>query len=563
MHSPIEITFHGAAGTLTGSCMELRWHDKRVLIDCGLFQGSRSLEHLNWAPFPFEPSRIDAVLLSHAHQDHSGLLPRLMTDGFTGAIWCTFETRDLLPALLADVAVLHQAEVTRRNLRYDRADKEPFAPFFTNKEVNRVIDHIQPIAAGTWFLPAEGMGVRFHETGHMLGAVSIEILADRQRLLFSGDVGPAAKRPRNAELRGFDHIVCEATLGDKIRKRITPADRRLQLHREVDQALRRGGNLIIPAFGVECTEDLICDLSALAHDLSAHGHDVFVDLPLSGRVALALNRCARRTGATVNNRGTSRTGLHFVETVEDSKALNKRSGQVIIAASGMCEAGRIRHHLRHNLPRPDSTILLTGYQARGTLGRTLVDGADRVRISGHDVRVRAQMRTLDGYSAHADQHELLRWLATKRSISGSLFLTHAETSAREALATLAAGIKGINNPIIQPYIGETYRLLKGSAAVRICEAAPGIEEWLAEDWQNAYAAIVANLKHRLEEMPTDAKRRTTLQAIQKLLDERSPASAAGATAKGHPSPQRQLFWAAGSPADTARSTVELIDQERG
>ena len=516
MMDPLTLTVHGAAETVTGSCFEVAAGRHRLLVDCGLFQGSRSLEKLNHEPFAFDPAGMDAVLLTHAHIDHSGLLPRLAAQGFAGSIWCTAPTADLLGEMLPDAARIQEQEAQRRNRRADRADEPPVAPLYTYADAERALALLRPVPLDSDFEPAPAFSARLWNAGHILGAASIELRANGVRMLFSGDLGPRHKAfQADAEgPAGLDHLFCESTYGDREREEVPPAERRRRLKEVVEEALALGGNLVIPAFALERTQELLLDLALLIRDGGLRQTPIFIDSPLATRTTEIFHR----HGASLEEADAGifrHPAFHFVEAVEASMRLNRISGAIILSASGMCEAGRIRHHLRHNLPRRDSTILFVGFQAQGTLGRALRDGAGRVRISGRDVAVRARVRSIEAYSAHADRDELIAWIRARQPIAGTLFLTHGEPAAlgslRDALSVEIPSIR-------VPAIGERYELAPAAAAKRIATGRTDLKAAIGRDWQNDYADFAVNLKRELQRIGDEAKRRKALAAMRRILE---------------------------------------------
>jgi metallo-beta-lactamase family protein len=510
------VAFHGAAGTVTGSCFEIAFARRRVLVDCGLFQGPRSVEALNFEPFGFDPAGIDAVLLTHAHLDHSGLLPRLAAEGYKGPIWCTAATRDLLGIMLPDAAKIHEQEAIRRNRRADRADEPPVVPLYTLADAEQAFGLVQPVDLETQFEAATGFQARFWNAGHILGSASIELFAGGTSILFSGDLGPEHKSfhldPQGP--RGIDHLVCESTYGDRDRVPITIEARRLLLRDEVNAALKRGGNLVIPVFALERTQELLLDLAALIDGGLIPHRQIFVDSPLASRATEIFRRHQGELEDVGDGDTFHHPGFHFVESVEQSMALNNMSGAVILSASGMCEAGRIRHHLRYNLPRPDSTILFVGFQAQGTLGKAIEEGARRVRISGRDIAVRAQVRRIDSYSAHADREELLAWLKARLPVRGSLFLTHGE---EKALASLRKDAETFLPDVLVPEIGEKYELPPGAPARRLATGRADLRDVLHRDWQNDYADFAANLKHELQRIESSRRRAEAIAQMREVI----------------------------------------------
>jgi metallo-beta-lactamase family protein len=511
------VTFHGAAATVTGSCFELGFGRRRILIDCGLFQGSRSLEALNREPFGFAPDKLDGVLVTHAHLDHGGLVPRLVAEGYRGPIWCTPPTRDLLNEMLMDSARIQEQDTERRNRRADRADEPPFEPLYTSEQARAAIALLRPVALEDQIEAAPGFRARFWNAGHILGSASIEIFAAGSRLLFSGDIGPEQKafHADPAGPHGVDHLFCESTYGDRDRKTVTIEQRRSLLEREVSEALARGGNLIVPVFALERTQELLLDLARLINSGRLKGAQVFIDSPLASRTTEIFRRYRDELEDLGDGEIFRHPLFHFTESAEASMRLNDVSGAIILAASGMCEGGRIRHHLRHNLARRDSTILFVGFQAQGTLGRIILDGARRVRISGSDVAVRATIRRLDSYSAHADREELIAWVRARRPVHGSLFLTHGEAGASEALGR---DLEGELPSVILPEIGERYELPAGAQARRI---AAGRRAVVGRDWQNDYADFAANLKRELEAIEGGSRRSEAIASMRAVIDQYS------------------------------------------
>jgi metallo-beta-lactamase family protein len=515
----IKLSIHGAARTVTGSCLELGCGDARILIDCGLFQGSRSLEALNHEALPFEPKAIDAVVLSHAHIDHSGLLPRLVAEGFTGAIWCTVETSDLLEVMLADAGRIQEYEAERRNRRRDRVGEEPFAPIYTEENAIAAWKQTRPVPLEEWFEPAEGFRIRLWNAGHILGSASVELEAGGVRLLYSGDLGPDNKafHADPASPAGFDYVICESTYGDRSREKVSIEARRGLLEAEILQARARGGNLVVPSFALERTQELLLDIATLSSSGRIGNAMVFVDSPLANRATGVFRKYADQLEDMGGRDVFGHPSIQYVNDVAESMRLNSMSGAIILAASGMCEAGRIRHHLFYNLPRRDSTILFVGFQAEGSLGRVILDGAQRVKISGRDVMVRAQIRRIDSYSAHADQSELIDWISERGPIAGSLMLDHGESGAIDELRKLAESRK-LAASIIVPEIGESYELTSGQPAKRTRTGRAELQQAIGRDWQNNYADLATSLKRRLGNIRDSKDRQKAIDEMRRVLD---------------------------------------------
>ena len=516
--------FLGAAGTVTGSSYLLTLPAGRMLIDCGMFQGPKSLHALNFRAWPVPPADIAAVLLTHAHIDHSGLLPKLVADGFHRRIHATQATCDLLRWMLPDSGAIQESEVERLNRRNARRDAAPVLPLYTRTDAEAALDRLAPEEFDRWLEPLPGVRARYRNAGHILGAGSIELeLAGSPplRLLFSGDLGPRNKSLQfdPAAPGPADIVVIEATYGGRSRPKVTEAQRRNQLADEVVGALIAGGNLIIPAFAIERTQELLLDLALLVREHRIPPAPVYLDSPLARRATAVFERHRNALELPANAGDPfNAPNFHFAETVADSKAIaNVKRGAIIIAGSGMCEAGRVKHHLKDHLWRGDSTVLFVGYQAAGSLGRVILEGAERVRISGEDVTVRAAIRRIDSYSAHADQGELLDWIGERAPIRGSLLLVHGEEPALEALRKLALG-RLDRTQVVVPEIGERWALPPGAPARRLRTGRIDLAQALGHDWQNAYAQLVTGLKRDLSRIEDDRQREEAIAAMRKVLD---------------------------------------------
>ncbi len=519
MTRSLSLRFHGAARTVTGSCMHFVHDGVEILVDCGLFQGSRSLEMLNAGDFDFDPAKIDAVILTHAHIDHSGLLPKLVAQGFKGRIWCTRPTADLLEHMLADSGRIHEADTQRRNRRRDRAGDAPFDPIYTEDDALKAWRQCQTTELEVWLEPAPGFRARLWNAGHILGSASVELECGGVRIMCSGDLGPDNKAfyhdPSGPS--GFDFVICESTYGDRAREKITLEGRRKLLEAEARAAIVRGGNLVIPSFALERTQELLLDLANLSRSGALAGVQIFVDSPLANRVTGVFERYAADLEDTGGVNIFDHPSFHFVDDVAQSIRLNSVSGAIILAASGMCEGGRIRHHLTYNLHRADSTILFVGFQAQGTLGRVILEGAETVRISGTDVRVRAQIRRIDSYSAHADQGELIEWIEERQPIAGSLFLTHGEN---EAVETMRREVQRISPELSVriPEIGETYALAPAKPAKRTATGRADIQQAIGQDWQNSYARFSTSLRQELAKIHSEKRRQEAIDEMRRVLD---------------------------------------------
>ena len=446
-------------------------------------------------------------------------MPKLVAQGFKGEVWCTQETIDLLEYMLADSGRIHEFEAERRNRRRDSAGDEPFVPLYTEHQAMLAWERCRPMTLQTWFEPAPGFRARLWNAGHILGAASVELEAAATRVMCSGDIGPANKAfyadPEGPS--GFDHVICEATYGNREREKVSIEERRALLEAEVLAARARGGNLVIPIFALERTQELLLDFDTLIDQGRIPGTHVFVDSPLANRITGVFERYATELEDTGRHNIFDNPAFHFVTDVAESMRLNSITGAVIMAASGMCEAGRIRHHLLNNLHRSRATILFVGFQARGTLGRVILEGARTVRISGNDVRVRAQIRQIDSYSAHADRDELSDWIAARLPVAGSVFLDHGEPEAAEGLRRqLQARLP--EQEVRLPAIGECYALPPRAKAKRETTGRQDLMLATGHDWQNAYADFASSLKARLGRMPDDRAREQAMKALREVLD---------------------------------------------
>lgn len=523
----VELTFHGAAGCVTGFCARLTTERASVLIDCGMFQGPKTLKALNYQPFPFAADEIDAVLLTHAHIDHSGLLPKLMRAGFKGPIVATAGTRDLCAVMLPDAGDIQESEVRHLNRRNERRGRDPVEPIYTVRDAKRTLELFQAVKLGREVDVAPGITARFWEAGHILGSASIEVAVATAEgpvtVLFSGDLGPGGRDflPDPEGPAGVDHLVVESTYGARPRPQLDPASRRRMLARELRDAQKAGGPLLIPAFAVERSQELLADLQILTRDGEIPEADIFLDSPL----AIEATEVFRQRGwSPVLERNPfedlrSSGRLMFLRDPSESDRLERLRGwHIILAASGMCDAGRVRKHLKRLLWRKDATVLLPGFQAAGTLGRILADGATSVRIQGEEILVRARVRSLDIYSGHADQTGLVRWVQARAPVAGRVFLAHGEPDSLNGLrdALTAAGSSG--EQLVIPALDGRFVLTRGGAApepgpARILPAAAA-----RPDWHNARSRLLLDINARLEALPDDAAREATLAALVRALD---------------------------------------------
>jgi len=434
------LTFLGAAGTVTGSKHLLDLGDHRVLVDCGLFQGLKDLRLRNWAALPIDASRIDAVVLTHAHLDHCGYLPRLVAQGFKGKIFCTPGTRDLCTFVLPDSAHIQEEDARRAN-RHGYSKHAPALPLYTSLDAARTLTRLQPVGYERPVPVAPGVDVEFINAGHLLGSAYARLHVGGKTILFGGDLGRYGRPvlPDPSPVPGADALLVESTYGDRTHP---PDDEGAALAAIVNDAVTRGGRIIVPSFAIGRTEEIIYWLKRLEEQKRIPVLPVYVDSPMASG---ALQFYRERIGELDPELNPHTEGQRQVEvfatermtvteTVEQSKAvMNSPGPAIVIAASGMATGGRVLHHLMSALPDSRNTVLFVGFQSAGTRGRLLVDGAKQIKLLGQVVNVAAKIERLDSMSAHADADEILRWLKTFTQPPKMTFIVHGEPPAAEAL----------------------------------------------------------------------------------------------------------------------------------
>ena len=468
------LSFFGAAGEVTGSCTLVETERSRFLVDCGMFQGGSEAREKNLQALDFggDVRDIDFVLLTHAHIDHSGLLPRLAVLGYRGPVYATPASIDLLRVLLPDSAHIQEKE-SEWQLRHQRRGRtyrgEVQPPLYTVTAARSVLQQLKPAPYGETIRPAEAIEVVFHDAGHILGSAWLEIAVRgperTQTLVFSGDLGmrdrPVLCDPEKPALEA-DVLLVESTYGNRLHRPMQETED--EIVAAFEHARSQRGNLIIPSFAVGRTQEILCLLGDLTRRERISPLKVYVDSPMANeatRITLAhpelLDDATRELIAWVEAH-PEKMSVEFVADAEHSRALNAvREGAVIVSASGMCDAGRIKYHLRENLPRGECGVLIVGFQAGGTLGRRLVDGARTVTIFGETIAVRARIHTVGGLSAHADQGALLNWLGALRRPPGKTFLTHGEASATAAFAKAIEERFGWKN-VFLPQRGQQFEI---------------------------------------------------------------------------------------------------------
>jgi metallo-beta-lactamase family protein len=526
----VSVRFCGGARTVTGSSYLFQTSSGRLLVDCGLFQGPKTLKALNYGAFPFRPADVEAMLLTHAHIDHSGLLPKLVREGFRGPILATRGTIDLCSWMLPDAGNIQESEVAALNRRNVARGRSEVAPIYTQQDAIACQQSFRPVDYESWVEVMPGVRARYWNAGHLLGSASIELEFREQdgrplRVLLSGDIGPEAKllQPDPEAPSSLDYVICESTYGDRTRAVTTPGQRRHDLAAEVREAAAAKGALLIPAFAVERTQELIVDLDGLMERGDVPTAPIVLDSPLAIHATEVFRRHASSLDPAVDvSRLLNSSHLKFTETVDESKSIMRLSGfHIIIAASGMCDAGRIRHHLKHWLWNSHATVLLAGYQANGTLGRFLQDGARAVRIQGEEIKVAARIRMIDEYSGHADAAGLARWIAGRRPIDRGLFLVHGE---EEAIAGLAASVAERIIPaarIYQPILDDIYELSSATPSLVDVDhrrrLAPDAVTHL--DWHNEMSSLVLVINDRIEAAADDRARGVIIRRLRRALQD--------------------------------------------
>lgn len=443
----VELRCWGGAGEVTGSCYEVSLGKESVLLDCGLLQGGAKEDARNYETSPFDARRIDAVVLSHAHLDHSGRLPKLQKEGFRGPVYTHRASRDLCRIMLRDSAHIQESDAEIENRKRARKGLKPIEPLYTQQDVERLMKQFEGIEYGAWQRLTARIAVRLHDAGHILGSAIVELkitAPDRERILvFSGDLGPyGAPILRDPEsVSHADLLLMESTYGDRDHRPFAATIEELGEIFRAEQSQR--GNILIPAFAVGRSQELLYLMAKNYRDWGLHKWQIFLDSPLAiDATNIYLRHHALYDGDAVKLLGEGEPdkalrrllpNLQFLPTPEQSQSLNRvQSGAIIIAGSGMCTGGRIKHHLKHLVWRDTTQVIMIGYQARGTPGRSLVEGRDFIRLWGEAIRVRAKVHTIGGLSAHAGQRDLLRWYESFKPLP-PVMLVHGEQTAQETL----------------------------------------------------------------------------------------------------------------------------------
>ncbi len=506
----MRLSFLGAAHTVTGSCYLIETNDRKFLVDCGMFQGSKKIRELNYEDFSFSPAEIDAVLLTHAHIDHCGLIPKLCRDGFKGDIYTTKVTMDLAQIMLSDSAHIQESDAEMLNRKGQRRGDAPVQALYSIDDAMDALQHFISVPYEKEFQVLDNVKVVFRDAGHIIGSAMLEIYVTEDqktsKLVFTGDLGqpdqPILRNP--TKIDGADFLVIESTYGDRFHQIY---DKETSLLECINETMDRGGNLVIPAFAVGRTQTLLYYFYKLWKEGRLDSDiPIILDSPLAisaTRIFLQnMQEFDEETLQLLQREGRlpQFPQLRVCESAAESRALNsEESSAIILSASGMADAGRILHHLKHNLWRPESTILFVGYQAEGSLGRRLIDGIKRVRVLGEEVAVRAKIQMLDGFSAHADARQLLEWTAHLTSPRpAKIFIVHGESQAQEALKEEFNKRLGLESYI--PFRGDSVKIL-GRASEIVKSNIPKVSvEMEMEDVLKDFDADYRQMRRRIMQL---------------------------------------------------------------
>ena len=463
----MRITFLGAAREVTGSCYFIEGKNKRFLIDCGMLQGSG--EERNTASFPFDPKSIDFVLLTHAHLDHSGRIPFLYKDGFRGKIFATAPTIELCEVLWLDMYKIMLEETNRTNRKNLRAGKPSIEPLYTEEDVTGALNLFEPVGYDE-IVPVDTVESVFRNAAHILGAATIEVWFDGVKLVFSGDLGPFYNVMEGSPpiIDEADYVILESTYGNRRHK--TLEETREEFENAIREALRSGGKVLIPSFVVDRAQRLIYELSLLKNKLK-FDFPIFFDSPMGNKATEIYQKYMGLMAGEIQKQIFQGhdpfvlPGMSYVSSPDESKSINQIEKAIVIAGSGMCTGGRIVHHLKHGLWKPNTDLIFVGYQARGTLGRLLVDGVKKVKLFGEEIDVKAKINTINGFSAHADQDDLLKWSDYFQSNS-TFIITHGEEEIAETFGRI---LEKRGRAVIVPHLGDSIELIKKEKKIGIPE----------------------------------------------------------------------------------------------
>ena len=506
----MKIQFCGASTGVTGSCHLITTDNHRILLDCGQFQGGKAQEAMNYEEFPFDPAEIDCLILSHAHIDHCGRIPLLFKRGFKGDIYCTDATADLLGVMLKDSGYIHEKEAEWKNRKNERAGRPVIEPLYTYNDAVDSLKFVKPVLYDQLIELNEEMKIVFNDAGHILGSAITELWVTENdtvsKIVFSGDLGvmnrPILRDP--TIIKKADYVIMETTYGNRLHPQNSMDVRRLM--DIIRETAARGGTTVIPSFAVGRTQELIYELNRV-YDSNSEYREAFKDLMVyvDSPMATTATEVFKRNAQVFDDETKEyiRKGDHpldfknlkFTRTSEESMWLNSdRKPKVIISASGMCEAGRIRHHLKHNLWDSRASIVFVGYQAEGTLGRKLVEGAQEVTLFGEKIKVNAQIHNLEGFSGHADRDGLLEWLGGFRQQPKHIFLVHGENDSKEDFAKTVKEQLGYEPVVVH---GNSEYVLEENEIVSMRQTA---EDDMDAEAANAARSTLTGIHRRIEDI---------------------------------------------------------------
>lgn len=520
------ITFCGAAGTVTGSSYLIETAKHRFLVDCGMFQGSKQIRQLNQVNFRYKPAEIDFVLLTHAHVDHCGLLPKLWKQGFKGPVYATKAAAELCKIVLTDSGHIQEMESEWRNRKQLRKGGKIEEPLYTAAEAIETAALLRPQPYQISFKPVPEIRVNFLDAGHILGSAIVEVWIQEEgktsKIVFSGDLGqknqPIIQDP--TIVQEADYVLMESTYGNRLHE--DQSQRIDMLKKIVLETIASNGNLIIPAFAIGRTQDLLYHFKTLFYSGAIPKIPVYIDSPMAVSVTEIYRdnpECYDEETRKLFISGQSPfdfDNLHFIRTAEESKLLNEKArGSIIISASGMCEAGRILHHLKHNLWRPQSHILFVGYQAEGTLGRRLLEGAKIVKIMGEEINVQAKVHSIGAFSAHADQKGLLEWLEGYQNRPQGLFIVHGESDAQQVLASIVEEKLEIRSYI--PKLGERFELHQSTVVEQNLPLPSTAQSFLLDQSVTDIEHLLLNLRNNIQASEDTALIHSQIEQIKEQV----------------------------------------------
>lgn len=511
----MKVKFCGASIDVTGSCHLITTDKHQFLLDCGQFQGGKAMEELNYEPFPFDPEEVEFVLLSHAHIDHCGRLPLLVKRGFKGQIYCTDATADLLEVMLKDSAFIHEKDAEMQSRKNLRAGKPAVEPLYTSKDAEAALKLVKPVLYDQLIEINPEVKIVFNDAGHILGSAITELWVtegeNTSKIVFSGDLGvmdrPILRNP--VKIKKADYVIMETTYGNRLHPANSTSIDEL-IHITLD-TIKRGGSVIIPSFAVGRTQELIYQFNKFYEEHPEYQEqlenvNVYIDSPMATTATEVFKKNAQvfddetRAYIMKGDHPLDFKNLKFTRNTADSQMLNvDKNPKIIISASGMCEAGRIRHHLKHNLWDSRNSIVFVGYQAEGTLGRLLINGATEIKLFGETVVVGAQIHNLEGFSGHADQKGLLDWLSGFEQKPKQVFLVHGETESKEDFAQIIGGQFGYHPVVVREnseFELETGELLSKEEVIR---------EVITEENVEALKDKIVNIKAELDKMLSSAQ----------------------------------------------------------